>query len=410
MHWNFVTTRFPWPLTHGSYLRVYHLARALVNLGDTVTILSPQGEPHDIARYTSAGIDVVSTEPRQQRSSLQCRPLSPYVYHPPLANLLSDRQHHCDAVTVLVGAAALQYAAAARASAGCVIADLIDDPLLEERRKLWRQPSPPALMRRLRFLVGQRRYENAFVPMVDLVTLVSTDDAAGFRRRHPQAHIQTITNGVDARYFHPPDKQPHDKQPLPDDGRTIVLVGNFGHAPNVNAAWYAIDDIMPHLRRQAAELRPRLLIIGPNVPAALARVRLPDVRIVGPVGDLRPQLWQAALMLVPMRIGTGVKNKLLEAWAAGLPVVATPLACQGIQACDGENLLIGSGASALAEQAARLLRSKALRRQLSIAGLQAAADRDWPRIAQLFRQAADDARRHKTGLAAGSKGADRAWA
>lgn len=398
MHWSFVTTRFPWPLTHGSYLRVYHLARALRGMGDKVTVLSPAGSEEEIRRYEALGVRVVSAPPRDDASGLERRPLSPYVYQPGLGRQLANEAGLFGTNVVLVGAGSLQYAGEARRAGDVVVADLIDDPLLEERRKLWRQPHPPVLMRRLRFLMGQRRYERAYVPLVDLVTVVSVEDARGFQRRHPESRVTTISNGVDVEYFRPAEGRRE------DDGRTLVFLGNLGHAPNVDAAWYLVNDVMPRIRQRAGELRPRLVIVGPNAPDKLYRLRQADVQVVGGVSDVRPHLWQSAAMVVPMRIGTGVKNKLLEGWAAGVPVVATPLSCQGVDARDGENVLIGSTAGGLADQVVQLLRKVSLRRRLSVAGLEEASRRSWTVVAGLFQQSVEGIRFRKMSKATSTKG------
>jgi glycosyltransferase involved in cell wall biosynthesis len=92
------------------------------------------------------------------------------------------------------------------------------------------------------------------------------------------------------------------------------------------------------------------------------------VKVTGWVEDIRPLLWASTVVLLPMRTGTGIKNKLLESWAAGIGTVVTPLACQGVPARDGENLLIGQTSEELAEQTLRLLTDSVLRQKLAEEG------------------------------------------
>jgi glycosyltransferase involved in cell wall biosynthesis len=83
---------------------------------------------------------------------------------------------------------------------------------------------------------------------------------------------------------------------------------------------------------------------------------LDGVRVVADVPDLRPYLWGAAVYACPMESGTGIKNKLLEALAAGAPAVATPLACQGLAVRDGEHLRIADSDADFAAALVAVLR------------------------------------------------------
>jgi glycosyltransferase involved in cell wall biosynthesis len=92
------------------------------------------------------------------------------------------------------------------------------------------------------------------------------------------------------------------------------------------------------------------------------------VDVTGEVPDIRPALWSSTLALLPMQRGTGIKNKLLEAWAAGVPVVTTPLACQGVPARDGDNLLVGKTPAELADKAVQLIHDLSLQNRLALQG------------------------------------------
>ena len=99
------------------------------------------------------------------------------------------------------------------------------------------------------------------------------------------------------------------------------------------------------------------------------------------------------VVLLPMTSGTGIKNKLLEAWASGVAVVATPLACQGIPATDGENLLLGSDPAELAAAALRLLQDPELRTAIAAEGRRVVEARQtWRMMADGLRGAVAAAR------------------
>ncbi|NLF30011.1 MAG: glycosyltransferase [Planctomycetes bacterium] len=359
MRWLFVTAAFPWPLDHGTYLRVYHLARTLAAGGDDVALLAPGDDPDGRRAYAQAGVRVLDgpaagPPPGAYRGA-----------HPPdeaLARAVARRAGDAD-VAVLVHARTLQHAPAARPAR--VVADLVDDLVVEEGRKLWRDLRPPAWARRAQFLARQRACERRLVPSIDLATFVSDVDARAFARRHRGAAVGVVPNGVDAAHFAPPG-------PPGSVSPTVVFVGRLAHPPNADAARWLLGPVASHLRR--LEPAARIVIVGGDAPPDLQALAGPGDRITGRVEDVRPWLWDAAAVALPMRIGTGVKNKLLEAWAAGKAVVATPLACQGVPAAPGENLLVAEGPSALAESIASLLRDPAMRDRLGRRGRQTVLD------------------------------------
>jgi glycosyltransferase involved in cell wall biosynthesis len=164
-----------------------------------------------------------------------------------------------------------------------------------------------------------RRFEaRAYRPYARVV-LVTDEDAAEVRRLDPSLRTETIPNGVDAAAFAP-------------DGRAragILFTGALDAPANEQAAVRLAERIMPLVRRSEPDATLTLVGRSPG-----ARVRALDATVVADVPDMRPWLWGAAVYACPMESGTGIKNKLLEAMAAGVPCVATPLACQGIAVRD----------------------------------------------------------------------------
>jgi len=374
MKWLFVTAEFPWPLDHGTYLRVYHLARVMASEGDEVAVLAPRGDGTGRRAYADEGVAVLDGPAAGPTTTYRGA-------HPPneaLARAVAAWASDAD-VAVLVHTRALQHAPVARAA--CVVADLVDDLVIEERRKLWRDLRPLAWGRRARFLARQRAYERRFVPAVDLATFVSDVDAGAFARRHRAAAVGVVPNGVDAAHFDPP-------QPQRTASPTVLFVGRLCHPPNADAGRYLLGPVGSHLRRIAPEAR--IVIVGGDAPADLHALAGANDRITGRVEDVRPHLWDASVVALPMRIGTGVKNKLLEAWAAGKAVVATTLACQGVPAAPGENLLVADTPAELAAAIASLLADPTRRDQLGRRGRRTVLDHlTWPSAAATLRRLVD---------------------
>jgi glycosyltransferase involved in cell wall biosynthesis len=161
-----------------------------------------------------------------------------------------------------------------------------------------------------------RRFQAREYRRFGRVILVTEEDAAAVAALDPAIRTEVIPNGVDAARFAPPGG--------PRSG--VLFTGALDAPANIAAATRLATRIMPLVRRSVPDAE--LTIVG--------RSPGPRVRALGnviaDVPDLRPYLWRAAAYACPMESGTGIKNKLLEAMAAGVPAVATRLACQGIDA------------------------------------------------------------------------------
>lgn len=156
--------------------------------------------------------------------------------------------------------------------------------------------------------------------------------------------------------------------------RDIIFVGGYQHAPNVDAVQFFVNDIMPHLRPLLPGVR--LHVVGSNPPPAVCAMAADDVNIVGFVEDLNPMLDQMRVSLAPLRYGAGIKGKIGTAMAAGLPVVATSLAAEGMSLVVGEHVLVADDAAEFAACVARLYQDEALWNRLSQAGI-VFADQAW---------------------------------
>ncbi len=134
----------------------------------------------------------------------------------------------------------------------------------------------------------------------------------------------------------------------------VLFAGNLGYFPNVDAARWLADDIFPRVR--AAVPGATLRLVGARPARAVRRLGRPDVTVVGAVPSMAPELAAAAVTVIPMRAGSGMQNKVLEAMAAGLPVVTTPRTAAALGARDGEHCLVAEDAPGLADRATCLLR------------------------------------------------------
>lgn len=196
----------------------------------------------------------------------------------------------------------------------------------------------------------------------DALTIISETDADAIpHKRNGDIHI--VRNGVDFDYFAPQPLSPSAPQPL----NTIVFCGNMQYAPNIDAARYLVNDIMPLVWQKRPEAR--LVLAGATPTAAVRRLAGPRVEVTGSVPDIRPYYAHSRLFIAPMRLGSGLQNKLLEAMAMGVPCVTTPIANEALGATPGIHLLVGNSPQELASHILSLLADPAWAQALSAAAL-----------------------------------------
>jgi sugar transferase (PEP-CTERM/EpsH1 system associated) len=163
------------------------------------------------------------------------------------------------------------------------------------------------------------KLEKAICRWADAVTLVSEHEATQLRELTGANNIHTITNGVDLDYFTPA---------TPGAETGCVFVGALDYLPNIDGiSWFA-RTIWPNVRLKHPDAR--LTIVGRKPARAVLELRaVPGVDVAGQVADVRPYLDNAAVVVAPLRIARGLQNKVLEAFAVGKSVVASPVALAG---------------------------------------------------------------------------------
>ncbi len=183
------------------------------------------------------------------------------------------------------------------------------------------------------FLASQyrkmRRFESWAFNSVDGVVAVSRPDADIIRTEFGANNVTVVDNGMDRTYFDTVDGSHESKQ--------VLFLGALDYRPNTQAVELLLGAILPRVREQTPGAR--LVIVGRNPPASLieqTRGR-EDVELHANVPDVRPFLRDAAVMAVPLRVGGGSRLKILEALAAGLPVVSTPLGAEGLSIEPGKH-------------------------------------------------------------------------
>ncbi len=234
------------------------------------------------------------------------------------------------------------------------------------------------------------RYERDVCRRSRAVIAVSAADRDYFRDQFGAARCGDVPTGVDTAYFAPPPEAPA--------RRGLVFSGSMDWMPNIDGIVWFAREILPLLWRTHPDCR--LTIAGRKPDPAIAALAAGEPRIVvtGTVPDIRPYLWEAALSIVPLRIGGGTRLKIYESMAAGAPTVSTTIGAEGLEYTDGENLRIADTPAAFAEACARLLDNPAEAGRMDAAARRLVAERfSWDRVIDSFERqlalSAGDARR-----------------
>lgn len=216
------------------------------------------------------------------------------------------------------------------------------------------------------------RYETAVFRRSERVIAVSDRDAGIVEAAAPAVPVTAVPPGVDPELL-----APGRRDPVPG---SVLYVGHMEHYPNLDGLLFLYCEIWPEVRRACPEAR--LTVAGMGAQEELARVA-PEVlaaiqgdesvELAGFVPDLRATMGATVAMAAPVRLGSGVRNKVIESLAAGLPVVTTRRGAEGLAVTHERELLIADDPQAFARELVRLLRETDLQHKLSRAGSELAA-------------------------------------
>jgi polysaccharide biosynthesis protein PslH len=374
-----------YPPVGGGKMRIYHLLQEWMRLGHEVTLwVAPPDEP---VLHWSAG------EPRPQlralaalarrstisklRALLSPMPEEVWARSPWAVNWDRTQVGRFDLV-VLMQAHVGRYAAPFVEAGVPVILDQqnVESEISAEVARL-----APTWMGRARARVDVwkwRSYEGGLLRRVQRTVAVSEIDATTFRRLVPSASVVVRPSGADLRSLHYVDHGENRSDRL-------IMTGTLGYLPNLDAAHWMMERILPRVRR----VRPsaRLILVGASAPDSLRERGGGAVEIVGRVPDVRPFLDGADLFVAPLRAGGGTRLKLLETFAVGLPAVATTIASAGIAVRHGVDVATADDEEAFADEVIRLLDDVSARRAMALSARRLVEEHyDWRSIAADYQE------------------------
>ncbi|MDD5109708.1 MAG: glycosyltransferase family 4 protein [Patescibacteria group bacterium] len=175
----------------------------------------------------------------------------------------------------------------------------------------------------------------------------------------PEAKFWVIPNGVDTEYFRPITRVP--------ETNTILFSGLMDKFVNVQAAIFLVKEILPHITRAVPNVV--VYLVGPKPSVSVRRLASQNVKVIGVAPDLREYLARGQVVACPVQTGVGTRNKILQAWAVGRPVVTTTKGLEGLEGANERDVLCADTAMDFARQTVRLLQDAALRQRLAENGL-----------------------------------------
>ncbi len=383
----YVATRVCWPITSGAHLRDFYIASYLahhtnltylgMDSGDggaqfqsvSEAPIEPFGEAKVIRVRRSAGY----TPAKIVRGVIGPQPLNLLHYMSALVMQQLEKALTNDSFDVIQieGVYIRAYIERIRQLAPHALLNC-DWHNIESEIMSRYADNTPGLPRRLyarRTAYLLRRQEDLLLPACDTHTVCSERERAVLLSRNLNSHIEVIPNGVDVESF----------RPSPEPGpprRNLIFVGAMHYHANVDAALFFAREVWPTVYRQRPDLQ--FVIVGAEPTPEILKLReQPGITVTGTVADVRPFYHNALAAVVPLRVGGGTRLKILEAMAAGVPVISTTLGAEGLPVANGTNIMLADDPRDFAECATTLAPDSGLWKALAEAGRKLARNYDW---------------------------------
>ncbi|MCB0108174.1 MAG: glycosyltransferase [Caldilineaceae bacterium] len=385
----FLSYWFPYPLSNGSRIRIYNFIKALSNQHQVylISLLQPESNPEDAAQLADI-CTVVSLHGERPFASnslksvaglFSTRPRSAVAtYDPAVRAAVQQAIERINPQVIVVSTlGVVEYVLGNQHIPSVLLDHNCEFALLKRSAAL-----VPNRLQRWRYTLGWHkfaRWEAKICQQFTAVVMPTADDQAEMRNYAPHLrNIHVIPNGADAEHFDPTQWSPEPNQ--------LLYNGPVTYHANLDAVEYYSAAIYPLLCTQFPHLK--LLVTGHNYGVDLRRVqRCPGIEFSGYVPDIRELLYQSAICVVPLRKGAGMRLKIPEAMAAGVPVVSTSLGAEGLPALHEEHLLLADTPAAFAAAVERLLTDRALAQRLRTNARRLIEEQyHWPVLGDTFTQ------------------------
>lgn len=245
--------------------------------------------------------------------------------------------------------------------------------------EIWRRHSAAEsnIVKRLIYRVEFKkmlRYEESVIRKFHHVIAVSGHDRELMSNWVDPNRITVVPTGVDLKNFHPADQ--------PVSNALVMFVGAMDWEPNIDAVEYFCDRIWPKIKKDVPSACFR--IVGRNPGRRVQKLASDSIEVTGSVPSVQSHLQEAAVVVVPLRVGGGTRLKIYEAMAMGKAVVSTSIGAEGLDVHDGHDILLADQADEFAQAVKNLLQDDHLRGKYGRAAIELARRCDWPEIGKKF--------------------------
>lgn len=394
----FLAHLLPWPLEGGGQIKSFHVLKILSQRYDVtmLALIRSESERANIApleQFCTGGITVVSLARGKSRDmKIAVRTLLTGE------SFLVERDHAPEMQALVSAELTMRLYAAVhvdhlqmasyvpKETNGAVV--VLDQHNVEHRipKRIAETPGSSPKILAMRAFAGiewkrMRDFEAASIRRADLTLAVSDEDREILQEivGANSGKIVTVPIGVDTAHFGEVNWR--------SGTASLVSIGTMYWPPNVDATLYFYGEIFPKIKRERPDAT--LCVVGARpTQEILALGTDPSVTVTGLVPDTRPYAETCGVFIVPLRSGSGMRVKILNALAMGVPIVSTTVGAEGIEVTDGENILLADTPEEFAEAALRVLADPALARRLAENGRALVrAKYGWDAIAERLRNA-----------------------
>ena len=362
----FLTQRVPYPPNRGDKLRAFNEIK-LLSRNHRILLTCLADDEKDLAHRVPlsefcASVDIVFNPPLQAkiRSLLHLvtsKPLTlPYFWSSALWNI-AQRKIQSEKIDLIFSYCSSMAQYVDKVAGIPKVIDFVDVDSEKWAQYAQRSKFPHAQVyaaesRRL------RKYEKFLAETFQHSIFVSAQEKRDFERLVvSRPNFTALPNGVDRALFHPPD--------TPAPRHALIYTGAMDYFANIETVAYFAREILPIIRQAVPDVTFYIVGSRPTEEVVQLGKDHPNVVVTGFVESVLPYMHKAAAFVAPMRIARGLQNKILEAMAAGVPVVTNSLGYEGIDAQRDADLFVEDQPDRFAQQVIRLLNEPQLRERLA---------------------------------------------
>jgi sugar transferase (PEP-CTERM/EpsH1 system associated) len=381
----FLSPTVPFPLTDGGRIRVFNLLKQIASKSD-VTLLALETQPTDaegVAELQQLGVQVhlVPNAPMLPRVSFITL-VNAFLKQQPITVARYDLPVYRQKFRELIASENFDLVHYEMFHTAQFRTETDLPSVLSQQNvdsAIWRRLCGETTHPFYKFAywtqqLAFQRYERVLSPRFDTVTCTSDIDADVFQRYCAADTLEIIPNGVDVTHY-----QPDFTSEAPAH---LIYIGSMDWYPNEDAVAFFVDEVLPSIQDKVRDVQ--FSIVGGNPSARVQKLAEREgVVVTGRVPEIKPYFAEATVFVVPLRIGSGTRLKILEALAMGKAIVSTTVGAEGLALKDGEEIFIADEPAIFAGAVTRLLTDASLRRRIGENGrARVEQDYDWRSIGE----------------------------